>query len=98
VVVDGIVSNEFINNFIKSGDEYKNITILVSDSTKIFLDKEIFDKFIKLKGNIKVINKVNLIGLSINPTSIAGYSFDNKCFIESIQNKIDIRVFNVAEI
>ncbi|WP_304340051.1 hypothetical protein [Metaclostridioides mangenotii] len=98
VVVDGIVSNEFINNFIKSGDEYKNITILVSDSTKIFLDKEIFDKFIKLKGNIKVINKVNLIGLSINPTSIEGYSFDNKCFIESIQNKIDIRVFNVAEI
>ncbi|WP_315165994.1 hypothetical protein [Metaclostridioides mangenotii] len=98
VVVDGIVSNEFINNFIKSGDEYKSITILVSDSTKIFLDKEIFDKFIKLKGNIKVINKVNLIGLSINPTSIEGYSFDNKCFIESIQNKIDIRVFNVAEI
>lgn len=98
VVVDGIVSNEFINNFIKSGDEYKNITILVSDSTKIFLDKEIFDKFIKLKGNIKVVNKVNLIGLSINPTSIEGYSFDNKCFIESIQNKIDIRVFNVAEI
>ncbi|WP_343749131.1 hypothetical protein, partial [Metaclostridioides mangenotii] len=67
VVVNGIVSNEFINNFIKSGNEYKNITILVSDSTKIFLDKEIFDKFIKLKGDIKVINKINLIGLSINP-------------------------------
>ncbi|WP_027701789.1 hypothetical protein [Metaclostridioides mangenotii] len=98
VVVDGIVSNEFINNFIKSGNEYKNITILVSDSTKIFLDKEIFDKFIKLKGDIKVINKVNLIGISINPTSIEGYSFDNKYFIERIQNKIDIRVFNVADI
>jgi hypothetical protein len=98
VVVNGIVSNEFINNFIKSGNEYKNITILVSDSTKIFLDKEIFDKFIKLKGDIKVINKINLIGLSINPTSIEGYSFDDKYFTESIQNKTDIRVFNVANI
>jgi hypothetical protein len=54
--------------------------------------------FIKLKGDIKVINKVNLIGISINPTSIEGYSFDNKYFIERIQNKIDIRVFNVADI
>jgi len=70
---------------------------LVSDSTKIFLDKEIFDKFIKLKGNIKVINKVNLIGLSINPTSIEGYNFDNKYFLERIQKKIDIKVFNVLD-
>lgn len=97
VVVNGIVSNEFINDFIKNGSKYKDIAILVSDSTKIFLDNEIFDKFIKLKGNIKVINKVNLIGLSINPTSIEGYNFDNKYFIESIQKKIDIKVFNVLD-
>ncbi|MBO3445833.1 hypothetical protein JWF52_15255, partial [Clostridium sp. CCUG 7971] len=75
-----------------------NITILVSDSTKIFLDKTNFDKFIKLKGSIKVINKVNLIGLSINPTSIEGYSFDDKYFIDSIQRKINIKVFNIMNL
>lgn len=98
VVVNGIISNQFINDFIKSGNKYKNISILVSDSTKLFLDKEVFDKFIKLKGDIKVINKVNLIGLSINPTSIDGYRFDSEYFIDSIQKKIEAKVFNVLDI
>ncbi|MGL6104883.1 hypothetical protein [Romboutsia sp.] len=98
VVINGIVTNSFINDFIKSGNKYKNITILVEDSTKIFLDKDIFDKYVKLKGNIKAINKVNLIGISINPTSIEGYSFDEEYFINSIQSKTNIKVFNVMNL
>jgi hypothetical protein len=95
VVINGTITNSFIDNLIKSGYKYKNITILISDSTKIFLDKENYDKFIKLKGCIKVINKVNLIGISINPTSINGYSFNEEDFIENIQSKTNLKVFNV---
>lgn len=95
IVFNGIVTDDFINTMIKSGKDYKNITILVEDSTKIFLEKNVFEKFIKLKGNIRAINKVNLIGVSINPTSIEGYSFDEKYFIDTIQSKTDIKVFNV---
>ena len=95
IVINGTLTNSFIENLIKSGYKYKNVTILISDSTKIFLDKETYDKFIKLKGCIKVINKVNLIGISINPTSINGYSFNEEDFIENIQSKTKLKVFNV---
>lgn len=95
IVFNGIVTDDFINTMIKSGKDYKNITILVEDSTKIFLEKDVFEKFIKLKGNIRSINKVNLIGVSINPTSIEGYGFDENYFIDTIQSKTDIKVFNV---
>jgi len=95
IVINGTITNSFIENLIKSGYKYKNVIILISDSTKIFLDKETYDKFIKLKGCIKVINKVNLIGISINPTSINGYSFNEEDFIENIQSKTKLKVFNV---
>lgn len=97
VVMNGILTNNFIENLIRSGNKYKNVTILIIDSTKIFLDKEIYDKFIKLNGCIKVINKLNLIGISINPTSINGYRFDEEQFIDRIQSKTKLNVFNVMK-
>ena len=95
VFINGAITNNFIENFMKCGKKYKDVTVLVKDSTKIFLDKDIYDKFITLKGCIKSVDKINLIGISINPTSINGYSFDEESFIDSIQSKMDIRVFNV---
>ncbi|MGL4913457.1 MAG: hypothetical protein ACRC3Y_13620 [Romboutsia sp.] len=95
IFINGAITNNFIENFMKCGEKYKDVTVLVKDSTKIFLDKDIYDKFIKLKGCIKSVDKINLIGISINPTSINGYSFDEYGFIDSIQSKTDISVFNV---
>lgn len=95
IVINGVLTSTFINNLIKSGNKYKNTTLLVVDSTKIFLDKEVYDKFIKLKGDIKVINPMNLIGISLNPTSIEGYAFNEENFKYCIQNKTKINVFNV---
>lgn len=95
IVINGILTNTFIQSLIKSGTKYKNVTLLVVDSTKIFLDKEVYDMFIKLKGEIRVINPINIIGISINPTSIDGYAFNEEDFIYCIQNKTKQKVFNV---
>lgn len=95
LVINGIVVNSFIENLIKSTDKYKNFTILVKDGTKVFLDKDIYQKFIKLGGSIKVIDKINIIGISVNPVSIKGYSFESDKFINQIQQYIDLPVFNV---
>lgn len=94
IFINGAITNNFIENFIKCGKKYKDVILLVKDSTKIFLDKDVYDKFLKLKGCIKSVNKINLIGISINPTSINNYSFDECSFIDSIQSKTDISVFN----
>ncbi|MGL6108012.1 hypothetical protein [Romboutsia sp.] len=95
IFINGIVTNSFIESLIKSNDKYKNKTILVKDGTKIFLDKLVYSKFIVLGGNIKSIDKINLIGVSLNPTSINGYSFDSEIFEKSVSENISIPVFDV---
>lgn len=95
LVINGIVVNSFIENLIKSTDKYKNLVILVKDGTKIFLDKDTYNKFIKLGGSIKVIDRINIIGISVNPISIKGYSFESNKFINQIQKCINVPVFDV---
>ena len=95
LVINGIVVNSFIENLIKSTDKYKKLTILIKDGTKIFLDKDTYYKFIKLGGSIKVIDSINIIGISVNPMSIKGYSFESNKFVRQIQKNIDIPVFDV---
>jgi len=95
LVINGILVNSFIENLIKSTDKYKELTILKKDGTKIFLDKDTYYKFIKLGGSIKVIDSINIIGISVNPMSIKGYSFESSKFVRQIQKNIDIPVFDV---
>lgn len=95
LVINGIVVNSFIENLIKSTDKYKNLTILVKDGTKIFLDKDTYYKFTKLGGSIRVIDKINIIGISVNPMAIKGYSFESNKFINQMQENIHIPVFDV---
>jgi len=95
LVINGILVNSFIENLIKSTDKYKKLTILIKDGTKIFLDKDTYYKFIKLGGSIKVIDSINIIGISVNPMSIKGYSFESSKFVRQIQKNIDIPVFDV---
>ena len=68
---------------------------MIKDGTKIFLDKDTYYKFIKLGGSIKVIDSINIIGISVNPMSIKGYSFESSKFVRQIQKNIDIPVFDV---
>lgn len=98
IFVNGIIVNSFIENLIKVSDKYKNKTILVKDGTKIFLDKLIYNKFISLGGNIKSIDKINLICISINPTSINGYSFCSEEIQSKLREKTSIKIFDVLSL
>lgn len=98
IFVNGIIVNSFIEGLIKSSDKYKDKTILVKDGTKIFLDKLVYNKFIALGGNIKCIDKINLIGLSINPTSITGYSFQSLEFQSKLEKSIQVPIFDVCQL
>ena len=98
IFVNGIIVNSFIENLIKTSDGYKHNTILVKDGTKIFLDKLVYDKFIELGGCIKSIDKINLLGISINPTSITGYNFDSNELQNKLRDNLQIPVFDVYKL
>ncbi|KXZ40152.1 hypothetical protein SAMN05661008_00297 [Alkalithermobacter thermoalcaliphilus JW-YL-7 = DSM 7308] len=96
LVINGILSDSILDEIIKNTQTLANLTILVEDATKIFVSKEILNKFIKKGGHIKVINKINIIGVSINPTSPYGYEFNKDKFLNSLKTSINLPVFDVV--
>jgi hypothetical protein len=69
----------------------------VKDYTKIFLDKSIFNKFIKLGGKIKVLQKVDLKAVTYNPISPEGFVIDSEPIMKSIKEKTGVTIIDVKK-
>jgi hypothetical protein len=96
IVLKGILSDKLLEDIMKSADKIKGTTILVEDGTKIFLNEDTLYKFEKQGGKIKVMNKINLICLTVNPKSPFGYEFNKNEFLERLQNSVHIPVIDVV--
>ncbi len=74
------------------------IRIVVTDGSKVFIEREGYLELLSRGLSISVLDPINLIGVSINPVSPKGYSFDGKLLAEKIRKKAgDIPVINVYE-
>ena len=96
LVINGAITDLFIVEFMKKSDIYKNIKILVPDTTKLFLSKKIFEKYSKKGGIIKVINKINIIMITINPTSPIGYEFDKYIFLSEMKKELTVPIYDLG--
>ncbi|WP_079412287.1 lysine 5,6-aminomutase reactivase subunit KamB [Alkalithermobacter paradoxus] len=96
IVINGILSDSLLEYIMKSTDICSQITFLVEDGTKLFISEETLNKLIKKGAKIKVINKINIIGISVNPKSPYGYEFDKDKFLNMLREKINLPVFDVV--
>lgn len=94
--ITGVLNNSFVKKILtkKHVDKY---TIIVKDYTKIFLDKSIFNKFIKLGGKIKVLQKVDLKAVTYNPISPEGFVIDSEPIMKSIKEKTGVTIIDVKK-
>lgn len=69
VVIKGAITDKLLGDLMKSTQKYKRITFIVEDSTKLFLSENTTNKFLKKGGMLKVLNPINIIAITINPTS-----------------------------
>ena len=69
---------------------------MVTDGTKLFLSNKILTKFQKKGGIIKVLKSINIIAVTINPTSPNGYEFDKEIFLKSLTEVLTIPVYNLG--
>ena len=76
--------------------EINNLTLIVTDPTKLFLSKGIFEKYTNKGGVIKVINKINIIMITINPTSPLGYEFDKLKFLNELKKGLTIPIYDLG--
>ncbi|MFX1374200.1 MAG: hypothetical protein ACFFA0_00160 [Promethearchaeota archaeon] len=96
VVINGAVTDKLLEDIMKSTQKYKGITFIVENATKFFLSKKTTEKFLKKGGILKVLNPINIIAITINPTSPYGYEFDKDKFLKSLQEKLQIPVYNLG--
>jgi hypothetical protein len=96
VVINGSVTDQLLENLMKSIRKYKGITFIVEDATKLFITEKIFEKFKKKGGKLKVLNPIKIIAITINPTSPSGDNFEKNHFLELLKEKIDLPIYDLG--
>lgn len=69
--------------------------VVVRDFTKIFVSAEMFARFERSGGVMEVVDKTNLIAVTINPTSPSGTVFDREMFLNAMKEAVNCPVYNV---
>ncbi len=95
LVLRGALTTELVNELVQNRQKIKQLTIVVSHGTKCIFDYKASENLKKCNINIKVLAKTNLLCLTINPTSPFGYTFNEKEFLSSLREKINIPIYNV---
>jgi hypothetical protein len=96
VLIRGLVTDNFIENLIKATDKYKIVTFLVEDGTKLFISSHTLNKFKRLGGKLKSMERINLICITCNPKSPYGYEFNKDMFLEKLREGINLPVYDVV--
>jgi len=95
LVIKGAITDSILNEYV-TNKKVKDFTIIATDPTKLFISKQVFYKFIKKGGRLKVLDRINLIAITINHTSPLGYEFENTLFMRLLQERINVPIFNLG--
>jgi len=95
LVIKGAITNSILDEYI-TNKKVNNFTVIATDPTKLFISKQVFYKFIKKGGRLKVLDRINLIAITVNHTSPLGYKFENNQFMRLLQERIDVPIFNLG--
>jgi hypothetical protein len=88
VVIPGSLVKNTVEDILRSTRRYKNVDLVVTDGTKIFIEPKDWLKFMRYGINVKVLHSINLIGLTVNPYAPQGYYFEPKNFLEKMKGYI----------
>lgn len=94
--VTGALTESFLKNM--SRQEFVNrLEIIVTDFTKIFSSAEVLNIYLKKGGEIKVLYKTELIGVTVNPVAPSGNIGDSRELIKRLKEYTDVPVVNLRE-
>lgn len=89
IVIPGSLVKDTIENIIQTTRKYKNVDIVINDSTKIFINSKDWIRYERFGVSIKVLHPINLIGITINPYAPAGYYFEPHDFLKRMKSYIN---------
>jgi hypothetical protein len=63
-------------------------TLIVKDATRLFISPERYYRFINQGGKIKVLDRINLVAITLNPTDPCGRGYDPQMFLERMKEAL----------
>lgn len=96
VIIKGIVTDRFILDIMRLTDKFKDVCLLVEDGTKLFISRDVLERFEKMRGMIKVTQSINVICITCNPISPYGYDFNKEKFLNEVKSRTNIPVFDIV--
>jgi len=88
VVLSGSIVYKTFEDIISVAENYREVIYIIQDATKIFLSSREW-KMLKRKGiDIRVVNGINLLAVTLNPYSPYGYNFDANDFLFALKEKM----------
>ncbi len=62
--------------------------VIVEDATRLFLSQDIYNRYINQGGKLMVLNKLNLVAVTVNPTDPDGRGYDPKMFLDQMSEAL----------
>ena len=95
--VSGAVTDQFLE-FLKNQKQISEINLIVRDFTRVFASSETYYAFVKRGGRMQVLNKTNLLAITINPVSPDGYRLNSDELKKALQDKVNIPVYDIKRL
>ncbi len=98
VIFGGALLNPVLSNLMLSGIKLKGMKLVVRDATCLFVEDVLLDKFLKSRGHVEVLEPMQLLAVTVNPTSLESRDFPSKEFFAAITRALPgISVFDLAQ-
>ena len=96
VFVKGAVTTALLKDLWEN-KYLRGIKLIIEDGTKIFTDINVWNEMRKKGLKVETLNRINVMAVTLNPVSPAGYYFDSALFKESMEKYIQaVKVVDVV--
>lgn len=96
VFIKGAVTTNLLKDICQS-EFLQQIKIVVEDGTKIFVDINVWNDLKRRGLKLRTLNSIDVIAVTLNPVSPAGYFFDSEDFKNKISQFLnDINIIDVV--
>ncbi|NLJ57327.1 MAG: hypothetical protein GX339_00600 [Tissierellia bacterium] len=96
VFVKGAVTSALLKD-LRENKYLRGIKLIVEDGTKIFTDINLWNGMKRKGFKVETMNKINVLAVTLNPISPAGYFFDSQLLKESMEKILPgIKILDVV--
>lgn len=95
--LEGAVTDAMLRPLFLSNVSLKERVFVVEDSSKLLLSPDTWEKLMKKGGSIRVLWRIHVRAVTVNPFSAYGNHFDKEELREKMQAAVELPVLNVRE-